>query len=114
MPHFIIECSEEVIKVKAVETILKEVFDTAVASGLFNRNDIKVRLRSYEQYITGGDAKNFIHVFAYIMEGRSAAQKGALSEAIVRKLTALFPDVPFVSMNISEFELSDYRNRKMI
>jgi len=48
------------------------------------------------------------------MEGRTTGQKAGLSKRIIAKLKSLFPDVPVVSMNVSEFEKATYCNRDMI
>lgn len=90
------------------------VYDVAERSGLFAEGDIKVRLRSYHHYKLGKGKSDFIHVFGYIMEGRSVAQKAALSRSIIETINALFPAVPIVSMNISEFEATTYSNKSLI
>lgn len=90
---------------------MQAVFSAAEESGLFNVNDIKVRMRLYADYITGRGEDDFIHVFGYILEGRTDLQKNALSRAIVGTLKDLLPDVPVVSMNVMEFEKATYNNR---
>lgn len=112
MPHFILDSSTGVLEVQDKTTIMQAVFSAAEESGLFDVNDIKVRIRTYSDYITGrGTDDDFIHVFGYILEGRTATQKNALSRAIVGTLKDLLPDVPIVSMNVMEFEKATYNNR---
>lgn len=48
------------------------------------------------------------------MQGRTTEQKANLSEQIVNKLVDLFPDVPNIAMNISDFEKATYCNRAML
>lgn len=43
MPHFIIDCSENVIQQKSPDEIMQAVYAVAEATGLFAPNDIKVR-----------------------------------------------------------------------
>ncbi|MFI5203229.1 MAG: 5-carboxymethyl-2-hydroxymuconate Delta-isomerase [Flavobacteriales bacterium] len=114
MPHFIIDCSANVLKFIPTTEVLREVHDTADSTGLFKQGDIKVRIRSFNEFNVGNTTTDFIHVFGYIMEGRSTEQKAGLSKKIVAKLCAMFPGVPVVSINISEFEKSTYCNRGMI
>lgn len=114
MPHFIIDCSVNILKLKEPETIIKEVYDVAKSTELFNPHEIKVRIHTYEYYNTGNTKDDFIHVFANIMEGRTNTQKSDLLKKIVRKLTNLFPDVPVISMNIRDFEKATYCNKEMV
>ncbi|MGD9250353.1 MAG: 5-carboxymethyl-2-hydroxymuconate Delta-isomerase [Desulfobacterales bacterium] len=114
MPHFIIDCSENVLSIEREETILRAVHRTADATGLFKSSDIKVRIRSFKKYAVGNTKKNFIHVFGNIMEGRSTESKASLSKAIVSKLKSMFPEIPVISINIREFEKATYFNRDML
>jgi len=114
MPHFIIECSEDIIEQKSPDEIMQAVYDTAQASGLFAENDIKVRINPYEYYRLGETKKDFIHIFGNIMEGRSVGQKADLSRKIVEKLNEMFPEVSIISMNIREFEKATYSNKSLI
>lgn len=114
MPHFILDCTENILELQEPQKIMNEVFETAYATGLFQRNDIKVRLNPFKHsLVMGGDA-DFVHVFANIMQGRTEEQKANLSYKIVGKLNELFPNVPIVSMNIRDFERSSYINKTML
>lgn len=114
MPHFIIDCTEELLKKQSPEKIMKVVYETANASGLFQPKDIKVRIRPYQYAFGTFSPQEFIHVFANIMEGRTADQKNALSESVVAKLNQLFPDLTIISMNIRVFETQGYFNKNML
>jgi 5-carboxymethyl-2-hydroxymuconate isomerase len=114
MPHFVIHCSENILSLKAEEELLQLVHDTAEATGLFNKGDIKVRIQSFKKYIAGNTKSDFLHVFGYIMEGRTTGQKADLSKTIITKLKSIFPGVPVLSMNVSEFEKATYCNRSII
>jgi 5-carboxymethyl-2-hydroxymuconate isomerase len=114
MPHFVIDCSPNVLELQPADKILRAVRDAAEASGLFRVVDIKVRIRTFEQSIVAGQPGDFIHVFANIMEGRTTEQKAALSRSIVSKLVEMFPDVPTVSINIRDFEKATYMNRTLV
>ena len=114
MPHFIVDCSENILKLKDPKVLLDEVFEAAFSSDLFSRAAIKVRLNPNKYSLVLGDNKDFIHVFGNIMEGRTAEQKSDLSRKIVSKLNQLFPEVPIISMNIRDFEKSSYINKTML
>lgn len=114
MPHFILDCTESILEMHEPKKVIQEVFEAADATGLFQRNDIKVRLNPYKySLVQSGDA-DFIHVFGNIMQGRTDAQKADLSKRIVTKLKELFPEVPIISMNIRDFEKASYCNKTMI
>ncbi len=114
MPHFIIDCSEDIATLKQPLEIIQEVYNTADTSGLFTKGDVKVRLNPFKDYIVGGKQDSFIHVFAYIMQGRTTQEKAELSNKIVAKLKSMFPDISIISINISDFEKDTYCNKTMV
>lgn len=114
MPHFVIDCSKNIIKTKTPAEIIQKVYDTAESTDLFEKRDIKVRINPFEYYLTGNTNDDFIHIFANIMEGRSASQKKNLSERIITELKLMFPQVPIISINIRDFEKATYYNKSMV
>ena len=114
MPHLVVDCSPDVLEACPPQRLLAAIHEEAVASGLFALADIKVRIRPFEHFAVAGGGDAFVHVFAHIMEGRSAAQRGALSALVVRRLVAELPGVPVVSMNVVEIERAAYANRASI
>jgi 5-carboxymethyl-2-hydroxymuconate isomerase len=114
MPHFVIDCSENIIKIKLPKEIIQKVYDTAESTDLFDKGDIKVRINPFEYYNIGNTKNDFIHIFATIMEGRTTSQKKNLSEKIITELKSMFPDVPIISINIRDFEKATYCNKSMV
>jgi 5-carboxymethyl-2-hydroxymuconate isomerase len=114
VPHFIIDCSENIIEQKSPEQIMQAVYDVAEATGLFAANDIKVRLRPYQYFKLGTGKKDFIHIFGNIMEGRSTKQRANLSKKMIERLNEMFPDISILSINICEFEKATYTNKALI
>ncbi|QSX36568.1 5-carboxymethyl-2-hydroxymuconate Delta-isomerase [Shewanella sedimentimangrovi] len=114
MPHFVVDCAHEVLSFQDEEYINEQLFLVASASGLFDDNDIKVRVNPFKTYSVGNQRQHFIHVFANVMEGRTTEQKANLSKAIVTRLTELFPQVPYIAVNIRDFERATYCNRDML
>jgi len=90
------------------------VYNAAESTGLFDSEDIKVRINPFEYYMVGNTKDDFIHIFANIMEGRTTEQKANLSKRIVSELKALFPEVPIISINIRDFEKATYCNKTMV
>ncbi len=114
MPHFIIDCSENILKSHSQDEIIKQVHISAVSTKLFHKNDVKVRVNIFKKYSTGDKKEDFIHVFANIMEGRTNEQKANLSKTIVQDLASMFPLVPNIGTNVIEFERATYFNRNML
>jgi len=114
MPHFIVDCSERVLKEHSEEKIIEQVHLVANSTGLFDEDDIKVRVNPYKKYSVGNKRQDFIHVFAYMMEGRSTEQKADLSRRVVQKLASMFPHISKVAMNVYDFEKATYYNRDML
>ncbi len=114
MPHFIIDCSEDIINIKTPGEIMHAIYEVSDATQLFAENDIKVRINPYTHFKLGADKKNFIHIFGYIMEGRTTEQKADLSKKIITRLNEMFPDISILSMNISEFDKATYCNEALI
>lgn len=114
MPHFVIDCSKNVLNAQTPDAIMEKVYQTAIASQLFDPGDIKVRINPFEQYKLGGSKDAFIHIFGNIMEGRTADQKQGLSNAMVAGLKAMFPEVAIISMNVRDFDKAGYSNKSMV
>ena len=114
MPHLIIDCSENILKLHSQDEIIKQVHISAVSTKLFHQNDVKVRINIFKEYTTGDKKEDFIHVFANIMEGRTIKQKVNLSKTIVKDLSLIFPLVPNIGTNVVEFERASYFNKNML
>ncbi|QLE84843.1 5-carboxymethyl-2-hydroxymuconate Delta-isomerase [Shewanella sp. Scap07] len=114
MPHFVMDCSANILESHSEEFVVEQIFLVANATGLFDEHDIKVRLNPFKKYSVGNKREDFIHVFASIMQGRTTEQKALLSKQIVSKLADLFPNVRNIAMNISDFDKASYCNRTML
>jgi 5-carboxymethyl-2-hydroxymuconate isomerase len=114
MPHFIVDCSEGILKSHSQEAIIEQVHMSAISTKLFHKNDVKVRVNFFNKYSTGDKKEDFIHVFANIMEGRTIDQKANLSKTIVKDLAFMFPLVPNIGTNVIEFERATYFNKNML
>lgn len=93
---------------------MQNVYNSAESTELFDEGDIKVRLNPFQHYNVGNSKDDFIHIFGYVLEGRSTSQKSMLSKEVIKNLKTMFPDVLMLSMNIIDFEKATYCNIKMI
>lgn len=114
MPHFIIDCSENILDKLSAKEIIQAVFAEAQSTGLFNPKDINVRLNPFKNYQLGNDQQEFITIFASIMEGRSIQKKNDLSKKIVTKLSLMFPELSLISMNIRDIEKASFINKGLL
>ncbi|QSX73828.1 hypothetical protein HIV01_011330 [Lysobacter arenosi] len=114
MPHFVVDCSQAILKIQDEESIITRLHRVVNASGLFQESDIKIRVNPFAINSVGGGREDFIHTFAWIMEGRTVEQRAALSKAIVTELAAMFPELPRIAVNVAEFEKATYFNRAML
>jgi 5-carboxymethyl-2-hydroxymuconate isomerase len=114
MPHFVVDCSQEILQIHDEVSIITRLHRAVNSSGLFEESDIKIRIRPFVTYAVGGGREDFIHTFAWIMQGRSVEQRAALSKAIVSELAEMFPLLPRIATNVAEFEQATYFNRAMI
>ncbi|MGB1198880.1 MAG: 5-carboxymethyl-2-hydroxymuconate Delta-isomerase [Thalassotalea sp.] len=114
MPHFVVDCSDNILSIHNEDVINQEIHHVANATGLFDECDIKVRVNPFSTYLVGNKKDDFIHVFANIMEGRTTEQKANLSQVIVAKLVEMFPKVVNVAMNVNDFEKATYCNKSQL
>jgi len=114
MPHFVVDCSKRLLEIQDEASILTRLHRVVNATGLFEASDIKIRVHPFETCFVGGGRENFIHTFAWIMEGRTVEQRAALSKAIVSELAAMFPGLARIAANVAEFEKATYFNRAMM
>ena len=117
MPHFCIDCSEEILNQTPEKEILETVYKAALSTQLFASTGIggvKVRINPFKQYITSDQKCDFIHVFAHIMEGRNEDQKKDLSKKVVGKLAELLPSVPIISLTFLDIEKASYCNKGIL
>ena len=112
MPHCVIECSRSLLGPITGDELVGLVHDTAMASGLFEVGDVKVRLSVYDHFTVGGKNADFVHLIFYVLAGRSDEQKRELSKTVVRALLERLPEVPSLSMDVRDMRREAFSNRK--
>ena len=66
MPHFIIDCSENIISQKSPNDIMQKVYDTAGSTQLFDKGDIKVRINPFRTNLTAFRTKRITVHTSYL------------------------------------------------
>ncbi len=111
MPHIIIEYSEDVAAMVAIQDIVDAAHDGALGSELFPEYDIKTRALGYRDHRTGATRDSFVHVTVRLLDGRSDAQKSMLSEAVLGRIEPMLPGVASVGVEIVDMHRASYRKR---
>jgi len=107
MPHVVIEYhAEDGIDRDAV---LQTALETAAASGVMQREDIKARLLPSEAILFGDGRRSFIHVTISLLAGRTPEAKLALAEAMTTRLRAICPDIEAISTDIRDMDPFCYK-----
>jgi len=85
MPHVITEYSANLEGAVDIPALVKELHETAIASGLFEVGGIRSRAKKREIFrVADGDAANgFVFIMARIAPGRPAEKRRALGEALL-------------------------------
>lgn len=107
MPHLVIEYfANDGIDQSAV---LQSAFDTAAASGIMERADIKARLLPSEAVLFGDGRQSFIHVTIAMLAGRTPEAKLGLAEAMTRDLRGICPQIEAISVDIRDMDPRCYK-----
>ncbi|KUM02344.1 5-carboxymethyl-2-hydroxymuconate Delta-isomerase [Chromobacterium subtsugae] len=112
MPHCVIECPAELAQAPQIMPLMQAVHQAAVASGLFETPDIKVRVLPSAHYLVGGQPDAFVHVTTHILAGRSEQQKKQLADAVARAACAQLPQVAMITSEVRDIQREAYSNRR--
>ncbi|NQY25045.1 MAG: 5-carboxymethyl-2-hydroxymuconate Delta-isomerase [Campylobacteraceae bacterium] len=108
MPHCIIEYSKDLSQNLDKKILMKNVFDACMQINLFNKKDIKVRMKSYEYFLSGGLEKNFIHINIKILSGRSIDEKKLLAQNVLKEVNNdSFSDIS-ISVEVNDMNKEIY------
>ncbi len=100
MPHIIIEYSANLDGRLDVKSLVDEVHQAVIASGLFELPAIRTRAVRRDVFrVADGDARNgFVHITARIRQGRTADQRKSLGQGLLaaanRRLEPAFAAQP--------------------
>lgn len=112
MPHAVIEFSANLAEVMQATKATAAVHQAMIASGLFAvPADIKTRAYAAQDFLVGelGQQGSFVHVTISLLEGRTIAQKQALTDLVRDALQQLLPTVEQLSVDIRDMTKDTYR-----
>ncbi|MFV8463349.1 5-carboxymethyl-2-hydroxymuconate Delta-isomerase [Vibrio campbellii] len=106
MPHCIIEHSSTI----NAEQLNNKVFLGALNSELFEADgrDIKVRSIAYENYQTGTEKEDFVHVTVRILSGRNDTDRAMLSETVMTQLLSLSLSSASITVEVVDMDRNSY------
>ncbi|MCI5054562.1 MAG: 5-carboxymethyl-2-hydroxymuconate isomerase [Flavobacteriales bacterium] len=114
MPHFVLEYSEKLLDEDSKSAIMNKILQVAHEAAIFDPGTIKVRLRPHQYYARYEGEPEFVHLLAYIMEGRSEDTRKSLSRALGSVLVRFFSDLDVISVDIREIQKSTYTNKNLL
>ena len=111
MPHIVIEHSTEGHGHFDADALMRALHEAAAGTGVVQAADLKIRAMAYADYLVAGTRDGFCHVSLYLLEGRTPAQKIAVSEQLRATLAAMLPQTKSISVDIRDMDPSAYRKR---
>lgn len=111
MPHCIIEYSSDFHEKRS--DLINAVYQGAWSSQLFEKDDIKTRTISFDDYLVGESQRSFIHVTVKILSGRNDQQKLALTKVITNHVNELGLSDCFISIEVVDIHRESYSKYKV-
>jgi 5-carboxymethyl-2-hydroxymuconate isomerase len=111
VPHLVIEYSKEALDSGEVTRLMERLFAAASQTGVMKPEDIKVRARSYDEFLIAGKRDSFVHLGVYLLAGRTPEQKAALSTQLRRTMVEQCPEVTSLSVDIRDMDPDAYKKR---
>lgn len=108
MPHIVIEYSPDEGNDFSEEHLMDVAHQTSMASELFAEADIKVRVQPYSAALVAGKKGRFLHAIIYLIEGRDAATKKALTTAMHDAFRGLAPNYESISVDARDLARDIY------
>nr|WP_243749347.1 5-carboxymethyl-2-hydroxymuconate Delta-isomerase [Pseudoteredinibacter isoporae] len=106
VPHCIAEHSSSIDGNK----LLNAVFQGTLNSELFEADgsDIKARCIAYDQYMTGPEKTDFVHVQLRLLSGRTLEQKEAFSESVFKEVKGLNLGRCSITVEVIDIDTDSY------
>lgn len=108
MPNFVIEHSHSVSSQISSDELMDKVFEGAKESGHFPPEAIKIRCEERSHFRLHGEQKDFIHVSAHILSGRTDEQKLEISSSVLKQLQDLSVKSVFVSVEVVDIHRASF------
>lgn len=106
MPHCIIEYTDNADI--DINKLIDVAFESVNQSGLFDRSAIKARAIRYENYKSGQDRDDYIHITIKILSGRNAEQKKHLSDVVLEKVGPHIGRTKSLTVDIVDMDRESY------
>jgi 5-carboxymethyl-2-hydroxymuconate isomerase len=120
MPHLVLEYSANVPDEPDFRRVLLDLHDALMASGSFDRKDIKSRAVRHDVFAVadGAGDRAFVALSIAILDGRPDEVKAALSEAAMDVLLHAFPKLVgggrgAVSVEVRDLHRASYRRVRL-
>lgn len=111
MPHFIIEQGNALLSDQQRREAMDIVGRIAGKAGFIQSDDIKIRIRDYQDFLHLDGRDSFIHLTIRLLAGRTEAQKEDLTLALREALCHHFPNVGSLSMEVCDMEPVSYKKK---
>ncbi len=116
MPHLVLEYSANVLDEPDLRRVLLDLHEAVMASGLFERKDIKSRAVRHDVFAVadGAEDRAFVALSIAILDGRPDDVKAALAEAALEVLVGSYPKLVAggrgaISVEIRDLHRASYR-----
>lgn len=121
MPHLVLEYSANVPDEPDLPSVLLDLHDALVASGLFERKDVKSRAVRHDVFAVadGAEDRAFVALSIAILDGRSDDVKSALSETALEVLVRAYPNLVAggrgaITVEIRDLHRASYRRVRVL
>ncbi len=111
MPHFILEHANALTTDADIRDALEITLESGGRMDFINKADIKVRLIPYTDVLAGDGRTSFLHVTAYLLDGRSDDLKKTLSTALLADLGKRFLQVHCITVDVRDMNRASYAKR---
>ena len=108
MPHCIIEYTKELETRININELMNAAFESVASSGLFNNTAIKARAIAIDQYKSGLERNDYIHITVRILSGRTAEQKKYLSETVMNGVKPFIGNTKSTTIEIVDMDKDSY------
>jgi 5-carboxymethyl-2-hydroxymuconate isomerase len=110
LPHIVCHYSRDP-EMPSIRDILVALHRAAASTGVVQAEDLKIRAQGFDEYLVAGETRSFFHVSLYLLEGRTSAQKEALSIELRRALSERLLNTHSISVDIRDMDPDAYKKR---
>lgn len=108
MPHIFIDYSADMFPEEQQNVLMDAVFQAVVDTGIFEAENIKIRLLPVNRYKIGRQEHGYIHCQCRIHSGRTSLQKKQLTRALVSSVSALATGCMVITAEVIDMDSDSY------